>query len=243
MHGRKRPTVLTLQQRILAWVSQAEIARFMAHNRAPFLTALQPLLLHENRSNPAPEPYVLQLHPGIPPLELGAVSSLYELSFDPTPNSDVKTGLAIETQLCRSFFQDAAQALGDGDSFLRMDAVWVEPYDPGSGDQTSQAKTIPPRTLFVIICWASQNSETLVLSSPQISESSSGDQTLTTGEYFAKNILHLADRYTKNDVAFENVSAANVAWLDKEEKWSTYVARLLAEEDDRRNKEEGGRES
>ena len=170
------------------------------------------------------------------------MSSLYELSFDPTPSSDVKTGLAIEAQLCRSFFQDAAQAIGDGDSFLGMDAVWVEPYDPGLGDQTSRAKTTPPQTLFVIISWASQNSETLVLSSGQISEPSSGGQSLTTGEYFAKNVLHLANRYTKNDVAFENVSAANVAWLDKEEKWSTYVARLLAEENDRLKKEDGGRE-
>ena len=213
----------------------------MAHNRPLFLTILQPLLLQDNHSNPAPDPYVMQLHPGVPTLELGAVSSLYELSFHLNLDSDIQTGIAIETQLCRSLFQEAARATGDGNHFLGMDAVWVEPYDPDLGDRTSQAETTPLRSLFVIISWASQNSEVLVLSSGQISEPSSGGQ-ITTGEYFAKNILHLASRYTKHDVAFECVSAANVAWLDKEERWSTYVARLQAEEDDRRKNEDTERE-
>ena len=53
---------------------------------------------------------------------------------------------------------------------------------------------------------------------------------MTVGEYFAKNILQTAHRYINPHVAFENVSKANVAWLDKEEKWSTYWMRLFAEE-------------
>lgn len=64
----------------------------------------------------------MQLHPGIPSLELGAVSSLYELSFSAAPDKDSKERFAIETQLCRELFMDAARGSGDGDLFLGMDA-------------------------------------------------------------------------------------------------------------------------
>ena len=48
----------------------------------------------------------MQLHPSIPTLELGAVTSLYELLFNLPPDSEVQTGLAIEAQLCRRFFRE-----------------------------------------------------------------------------------------------------------------------------------------
>ena len=57
---------------------------------------------------------------------------------------------------------------------------------------------------------------------------------MTAGEYFAKNLLQKASGYTNHHVIFENVSASIVQWLDKENKWSTYLARLLAEEDQRK---------
>lgn len=56
---------------------------------------------------------------------------------------------------------------------------------------------------------------------------------------FAKSILQTAYHYINPHVAFENVLKANVAWLVKEEKWSTYVMRLLAEEQTRGTRYEG----
>ena len=60
------------------------------------------------------------------------------------------------------------------------------------------------------------------------------DWTETAGGYFADEILQKASRYTKHQVIFENMTASNVAWLDKNEKWSVYVARLMADEAKRR---------
>lgn len=191
----------------------------------------------------------MQLHPGMPSLDLGAVSSLYELSFDPQPNADLKTGLAIETQLCRNFLFDVAQEHSDGDSFLGMDAVWVRRYDQiplpsppsiavdSATEEIRQRDESPqPATLLVITEWASQAAEKAILDSGKIEESRGG-QVLTTGQYLTKNLLQQARTYTKHHVVFENVSASNVQWLDKDEKWSTYVARLMAEEDQRKHKE------
>ena len=86
-------------------------------DRSPPLTASAfTCQLFKSRSRPLR----MQLHPGIPTLELGAVS----------PRLGCPDGISRRTQLCRSLFQEAAQALGDDDHFLNMDAVWVEPYDP-----------------------------------------------------------------------------------------------------------------
>lgn len=70
----------------------------------------------------------------------------------------------------------------------------------------------------------------MILDSDTIEDPSSSED-FTTGEYFVRDILQKANGYMKHHVAFENVSKANVEWLDKEEKWSTHAARLLAEED------------
>ena len=215
----------------------------MTYNYQPFLKAIEPLLL-DSSSNSIPAPYVIQLHPGIPNLELGAVSSLYELSFDPELHPDVKTGLGIQGQQCRYFFRDAAQRIGNGDLFLGMDAIWVEQYCPTPSTSSPSIVEelaigirrdgeIHSKTLLVVIDWANQDGEKMILDSARIEDRSSGE-VFTTGEYFTRNILQKANGYTKHHVAFENVSKANVEWLDKEEKWSTYVARLLAEEDEKR---------
>ncbi len=199
----------------------------------------------------------MQLHPGMPSLELGAVSALHELSFNAAPDADLKTDLAIETQLCRNLFFDAAQGIGGGELFLGMDAIWMKRYDPippPSSISTSLATSAPPATtdaavvinpdgspqpeiLLVITEWATPDAEKAVLDSGQIQDSHT-NQVLTTGEYFAKNLLHKASAYTEDRVVFENVSAANVQWLGRDEKWSTYVTRLLAEEDGRRRMNE-----
>ena len=72
------------------------------------------------------------------------MSAVYELSFNPMPDADLKTGLAIETQLCRDFFLDAAQGIGDGDFFLGMDAVWVRQYKPLLPSSSSSASATVP---------------------------------------------------------------------------------------------------
>lgn len=220
----------------------------MTHNYRPFLNTVEPLLVRDSSSpGPIPAPYMLQLHPGMPSLELGAVSAQYEISFTPKPDADVKTGLAIETQLCRNFFLDAAQGIGDGELFLGMDAVWMERYDPLPPSSSSPPSTAIPDsavetkrdeetqakecTLLLITEWASPAIETQILHSGTIEQPSHDGQVLTTGEYFTKNLLQKASAHTKHHVVFENISPANVAWLDKEEKWSTHVARLVAEEE------------
>ena len=216
----------------------------MAYNYRPFLNAIEPLLL-DSSSNSFPTPSIIQLHPSIPSLELGAVSSLYELSFNPELNPDVKTGLGIQRQQCGIFFRHAAQGIGNGDLFLGMDAVWVEQYYPTPSTSPPSAISesaieirrdgeIHQKTLLVVTEWASQDGEKMILDSDRIENPSSGE-VFTTGEYFTRNILEKANGYMKHHVAFENVSKANVEWLDKEEKWSTYVARLLAEEETRKN--------
>ena len=197
---------------------------------------------------PPQTPRTTRLHPGTPSLELGAVSTVYELSFNPTTDADIKTGLAIETQLCRNFFLDAAQGIGDSDvSFLGMDAVWVRQYDPRSWLASSppsaatdsatevshDGETQEENVLLIITDWATQDAESMILGSGKIEETRGG-QIMTTGEYFTKNFLNIASGYTKHHVMFENITASNAQWLDKEEKWSTYVGRLLAAEEDQK---------
>lgn len=238
--------VLIAIKQLAAWKSHADLEHFMAHNYRPFLTAISPL----NGADSSPliplsYPYIMQLHPGMPSLELGAVSALYELSFNAGHDADVKTELAIETQLCRNLLLDAAQEVGDGDRFLGMDAVWVERYGPpppSSSSPTATDSAFSKRAdereqiLLVITEWTNQHVEKTMLDSGRIEESRGG-QALTIGEYFAKNILQRACTYTKHDVVFENVLPSNSQWLDKGEKWSTYVARLLAEGEQRRGDE------
>ena len=238
--------VRILTTKIIAWGTQTDLLHFMKQEYHPFLQICNPLLLPDIS---IPSPFILQLHPGIPNLDLGTISSVYELTYDAPLNDEARTGLFIEKQLCRSIFMDAAEGVGDGFDFLNLDAAWVEPYceieppsvssaggveSSGSGerDQHKGGKSIQSQTLLIIADWTSPETERLVSDCGRIDDHSTGG-VLTAGEYFAKNILQTADRYTKHHVAFENVSEVNVAWLDKEEKWSTYVERLLAEEQQR----------
>ena len=217
----------------------------MKHEYQAFLQICNALLLPDIS---IPNPFILHLHPGMPNLDLGTTSSVYELTYNVPVDENARTGLFIEKQLCRSMFMDAAEGVGDGFDFLNLDAAWAEPYreiespsvssggveSVGSGgqDQHEKEKSIPSQTLLIIADWTSPGTERLVSDSGRIDDHGTGG-TLTAGEYFAKNMLQTADRYTTHRVAFENVSKVNVAWLDKEEKWSTYVARLLDEEQQR----------
>lgn len=221
----------------------------MTHDYAAFLTIFNALLLPGEPSISSPSPYVLQLHPGIPNLDLGTVSSVYELSYHSEVDENIKTGLFIEKQICRSMFMEAAEGIGDGFDFLNMDATWAEPYhaiespSPSSDasvsaalekqDQRKQDEKTQTQTLFIITDWTRPETERLISDTGRI-EDHSTDGVLTAGKYFEKNMLQTADHYTNHHVAFENVSKANVAWLDRDEKWSTYVMRLLAEEQRRK---------
>lgn len=225
----------------------------MTHDYQAFLNTVEPLLLHSSSSSTSLQaPHTTRLHPGIPSLDLGAVSTLYELSFNPTPDADVKTGLSIETQLCRTFFLDAAQSISKGDfPFLDMDATWLKQCDPLSWLSSSPSSTTPDsagesspdgkieenNVLLIILDWATLDAERMILDSGNIEESHVG-QIVTTGEYFTKNLLKQAGSYTKHHVIFENVSISNVQWLDKEEKWSTYVGKLLAAEEEQKKNQE-----
>ena len=225
-----------------AWKSHDDLQNFMTHAYQPFLAAIEPILpLRDGNSHSIPSPYIMQLHPGMPTLELGAVSSLYELSFESQLDADLRTGLTIETQLCRSFFSDAAQDVSDSDLFLGMDAVWIEQYEAAAPSSSSSTATglkaeegkrdeQKPKTLLIITEWMTQDAEDMVLGSGNIEESRNG-RFLTNGDYFAKKVLQQASTYANHRVIFENISSSNVQWLDKEEKWSTYIKNLIDKEE------------
>lgn len=205
--------------------SHAELRNFMAPKHRPFLNAVEPLLFHDSCSDPVPSPYIMQLHPGIPSLEFGAVSSLYELSCTPEPDADVKSGLGIETQSCRSFFNEAARGTRDDGLFLGLDAVWLEEYYAiplsffasatlVSPIEVGQDRETKQRTILIVTERASQDGERAILHSGRIEESPGG-RAFTAGDSFARNLLQKASGYTKYHVTFENVLEANVKGLDE----------------------------
>lgn len=101
----------------------------MIHAYQPFLCIVSSLLCHGTYSNIClPTPYLINLNPGMPSLELGAVSSPYELNFDMEPKDEFKTGLSIETQLFRNFVINAGQEVDQDDGFLAMAGLWIEPF-------------------------------------------------------------------------------------------------------------------
>lgn len=217
-----------------------------------FLSAVEPLLAFDSSSNTTPIPYIISLHPSIPCDELGAVTSIYEINFNSELDAKVKTTLGIEIQLCRSFLFREAETIGDGYSelFLGLDAVWLEQYHPMPSSTISlaapdsaigrkQDERTQQHTFLVIVGWANQDAEKTILESGRIGVE--GGDCLSTGDYFAKNILQRSIGYMKHYVAFENVSEGYEEWLNKEEKWSTYVARLLAEEEHRKETENSKR--
>ena len=210
----------------------------MIHGYQQFLRTLSPLLYYDKDSKSGlPTPYLFNLHPGMPSLDLGAVSSLYELSFDMEPNDEFKITLGIEIQFCHSFFFDAVEEVDQDDLILGMDGNWIEPFQlasspsppPSSSDTLdpiteTESKTETERKKYlVIIDWTSQDAANKISSYGRIEKPSLNGSPCTVGDYFASNILEKSSRWSRHDVVFENVSAANVDWLDKEEKWSTYV--------------------
>lgn len=208
-----------------------------------FLQDISSLLLSDQ-----PAPYLVDLHPGIPSAELDAVSSLYELHFDEEAISDVvKTGLGIEVQLCRQFFGHAAEGVEQGYGFLNMDGVWIEKFRSPSMSSSGSPSVSPSatqgsvdgaetkaKTFLVITEFLDQHQATTIFNSGSITHGPHLAAVCTAGEYFTENILQECSRWSKHDVIFETVYENNVDWLDKEEKWSVYVKRQLAEEDARR---------
>lgn len=200
------------------WRSHPDLQHFMTHNYRPFLSALEPLLLLDGPSNPTPPPYIHDLHPGMPSVEPGAVSSIYELAFSPDLDANIKIGLHIETQMCRQNFSKVAEEIDDGDLFHNVDAVWVEQYYPvlsSSPSSTAPDSVIEmkqdgetqQKTLLVIAEWASQDGEKIVSDRDGMEK---GGNVLTAGEYFAKFILQRASSYKKHQVVFENMWNFNV---------------------------------
>ena len=213
----------------------------MTHEYQSFITAIKPILpLRDGKSSSVPSPYILQLHLGMPALKTGAVSSLYELSFESQPDVDRRTGLTIETQLCRNLLTaDSEKLRGDGDLFLGMDASWMEQCGSTGSSSSSSTATGPklqegkpdeqnPEIFLIMTEWVSTDAEKKLLESGKIKQPHGGP-TLTLGEYFSQNLLEQASTYAKHHVVFENVSPFNVQWLDKEEKWSTFLKRFVEE--------------
>lgn len=223
-----------------AWVRHVDLLLFMANEYQAFLKDIRTLLAGEGYSSPLSAPFVVES--GMRAVDLGIVSSIYELEVDPAPSADVKIRLHIDIQLCRSLFRAATERLEDGDQFLKMDACWIEEPQqisqfPSPSSQTpsttqmDQVTLIPGTKLFLMTEWESAAGEIKMLDSADPPE----NWTETAGGYFADEILQKASRYTKHEVIFENMTASNVAWPNKDEKWSVYVARLMADEAKRRN--------
>jgi len=198
------------------WRSHPDLQHFMTHNYRSWLSAIEPLLLLDGSSNPTPPPYLHNLHPGMPYLDPGAVSSIFELAFSPDLDADIKITLGIERQLCQQFFNTAAKKLDDdGDFFHGLDAVWVEQYHPipsSSPSSTTPDSAIgmerggesQQKTLLVVMEWASQEAEEMVSDSDRIEDMGNP---FTVGEYFAKEFLLRASSYVKHQVVFETVMA------------------------------------
>ena len=118
-----------------------------------------------------------------------------------------------------------------------MDGLWIEPFQLVSSPPSSSSltDTSEPNTetksksetkskiFLVIIEWTSQDAATKVFDGGKIKNPSLDCSTSTLGDYFTTNILQKSSRWSKHDVFFENVSAMNVDWLNRDIKWSSYV--------------------
>lgn len=225
------------------WRRHVDLLQFMINDYRAFHEEIRTLLVGDSHSSTLSAPFVVELHPCFPTLDLGVVSSIYLLEFDTAPLADAKTGLRIDIQQCRYNFMEATEKLDECDRFLGMDDYWIEEHQQTSqlpsllskthsSPQMDQATQTPCTKLLLITEWASPTGETRLLANadPPIAF---GNRTTTAGEYFANNVLRKASRYTKHHVMFENIDMGNVGWLDKDEKWSVYVARLMADADKR----------
>lgn len=175
------------------------------------------------------------------------LSTVYFVTFskgEKNKDEEKKVGLGIETQVCRQYFQRIAAEIPGGEegaeANVGLNAVWLRPYLAMSKavaglDRDIIAKpeavgsAFPALTLLVIASWKDMKTEQAVLAK--------------ANEYFLKNILERGSTYEKHHVWLESVSKMNVAWLDKDEKWSTYVKRLMAVEGLEKAKEKEGNPS
>ncbi len=149
-----------------AWVRHFDLLLFMANEYQAFLEDIRTLFTGEGYSSPLSAPFVVES--GMRAVDLGIVSSIYELEFGPAPSADVEITLHIDIQLCRSLFRAATERLKDGDHFLKMDACWIEEQIsqfPSPSSQTcsttqmDQVTLIPGTKLFLMTEWESADGE------------------------------------------------------------------------------------
>ena len=169
------------------------------------------------------------------------LSTVYFVTFskgEKNKDEERKVELGIETQVCRQYFQRIAAEIPGGEegaeANVGLNATWLRPYPAMSKAVAGLDRDIiikpeairsafPALTLLVIASWKDLKTEQAVLAK--------------ANEYFSKKNLERGSTYEKHHVWLEPVSKTNVAWLDKDEKWSTYVKRLMAAEELEKEKE------
>ena len=158
------------------------------------------------------------------------------LKGEKNKDEDTKVTLGIHTQLCRQYFQRIAAELphDEADACVGQETFWLKPYPAMSKavagldrdvivKPEADGSTCPTLTLLVKVDWPDLKIEQAVLA--------------RANEYLLKEILERGSTYEKHHLCLEPVTKITAAWLDKDEKWSTYVKRLLAEDELKRAKE------
>ncbi|KAL8830871.1 MAG: hypothetical protein Q9191_001196 [Dirinaria sp. TL-2023a] len=243
LHWGTRVAAKDVADLLITWRSKTALQDFMEHGHQQFLRAISPLLCPGKDSAVfVPTPYLIDLHPGMPSLELGAISSLYELIFDAEPSNKHSVSLGTEIQHCRDFFYKAADELDSGDPFLGMDGSWIEPLQlassPSTSSSSSGASDVTPgtkpnintqkKTFLLILEWTDRDAMSKIFQSEIRRNPPLEGSTITLEDYFNREILQRSSSWSRHDVVLENVLGSSVAWLDKEEKWSDYVRDQLA---------------
>lgn len=95
-----------------------------------------------------------------------------------------------------------------------------------------------PKILLLITSWKNQEAEKDVNRIYQGVRNSKKD----VEEPFAEDILPKATTFTRHQVALEEITEDNVAFLDSEQKWKTWMTRMFAEEDAKRRRRLGENE-
>jgi len=232
------------------WKSYDSLAAFLARGYLEFLSLVKPLLL----DLPPPSPYACERHPFLPGLHHDYVSSVYELRFNSGLNEATKLDLWIAEQGYRSGYQGIAAGLNVSGPcpgvdieglFQRIDMVWLarclSPLPPPlEFERLLSAADRPgpdPKILLLITSWKDQEAEKDVIRKYQGIPNSQDAE-----DPFAEDILPKATSFTKYQVALEETTEDNVGFLDSEEKWKTWMSRMLAEENTKRRERLGENE-
>lgn len=223
------------------WESYDGLAAFLAKGYLELLSLVEPLLL----DLPSTSPYACDHRPFLP-LRHDYVSSVYELRFDLGLNEVTKLSLGIAQQASRSGFQNVAAGLNihgpcpgldiEG-LFLRIDMVWLmrcplSPPSPSELESLLSAADRPgpdPKTLLLITSWKDQEAEKNIHREYRRLQNSEDVE-----DPLAENILSKATSFAKHQVALEEITEDNVEFLDSEEKYKTWMSRMLEEENARK---------